>query len=86
LDGIGDGEVMNGIRCAISLGFDKHDRPRYVRQGAQWGGSRIGFNRNGVPVRYFMARIFGSHSEAKRELRHWRDAYPDARIVDEVEL
>lgn len=77
---------MNGIRCAISLGFDKYDRPLYVRTGAQWRGTGVGANRHGKPVRYFLARIFGSHSEAKRELRHWRDDYPDARIVDEVEL
>jgi hypothetical protein len=78
---------MNGIRCAISLGFDKHGRPAYVRQGAPWHGTGIGTSRDGNPVRYFLARAFGSHSEAKREMRnYWLATYPDARIVDEVDL
>lgn len=67
-----DGEAMNGIRCAIFLLTDGYRRPIFVGDG--------------VPEYFMRARIFGSHSEAKRELRHWTDSYPDARIVDEVDL
>ena len=72
---------MNGIRCAISLDEvivttmdgDKRNIGAFV---SYW---------NTAHHKSF-TRIFGSHSEAKRELEKWLPEWTDARIVDEVEL
>lgn len=67
---------MNGIRCAIRFSVD------------EYGGVFVPY----VDKKWFYPwpqciRIFGSHSEAKRELRnYWLDAYPDAKMVDETEI
>lgn len=67
---------MNGKRCAIFLVNDPVTaddiRSTYV---SPHGG-----------LTCHWPRIFGSHSEAKRELTKWLPAWPDAKIVDEAEL
>ena len=68
---------MNGIRCAISLELSEFG-PVYVSKYLERTGTNVNVKRH--------ARIFGSHSEAKRELEKWLPEWPDARIVDEVEL
>jgi hypothetical protein len=64
---------VNGIRCAILL---EETRNRwgdfYV---SHWGATC------GAP-----ARVFGSHSEAKKQLPKWVKQWPEAQIVDEVDL
>lgn len=71
---------MNGIRCAISLEETEEvdDGINLERWLTKWGARYLLFPR--------LIRIFGSHSEAKRELKHWIDEYPDARIIDEGDL
>ena len=71
---------MNGKRCAIFLGtfncgppHAQYDVTLYV---SVW---RTEHNKE-------FARIFGSHSEAKRELKKWLPAWPGAKIVEERDL
>jgi hypothetical protein len=73
---------MNGIRCAIRLHIGKGTcgMPTFIRYRKS---CMFKLNTTHVPQN---ARIFGSHSEAKRELAKWLPEWPDARIVDEVEL
>lgn len=74
---------MNGIRCTILLDSGEHNGVPWYRYQAWYG--RKSFTHI-EPFNPSWRRIFGSHSEAKRELKHWTDSYPDARIVDEVDL
>jgi hypothetical protein len=68
---------MNGKRCAILVteATNQDECDGYASK---------------LPVKLTMLtdyiRIFGSHSEAKRELTKWLPEWPDARIVDEEEL
>lgn len=71
---------MNGKRCAIRLGkaadsWYNYDDWCYVK-------------RRGPEPTIITSRacIFGSHSEAKRELKKWLPAWPDAKIVEEMDL
>jgi hypothetical protein len=69
---------MNGKRCAIWLSLSIHG-PLYVaKYNAVNCTTNVNIHRH--------VRLFGSHSEAKRELAKWLPEWPDAKIVDEVEL
>lgn len=70
---------MNGVRCAIRCNPITQTRPLYLKHWTYLANKL--YQSHG-----FVTRIFGSRSEAKRELRHLIDAYPHARIVDEVDL
>jgi hypothetical protein len=72
---------VNGKRCAIRLGEMEIPRVQpapfmVTKYIAPWGTTST----------KDCARIFGSHSEAKRELAKWLPGWPNAKIVDEVEL
>jgi hypothetical protein len=76
---------VNGIRCAISLDATELDRSQFgdLYDVGRW----VTRHGDGYPIFPGVIRIFGSHSEAKRELRnYWLDAYPDAKVVDETEI
>lgn len=73
---------MNDKRCAIFLGdigfattnLDIDYEDVYVSK------------RNEITAITSLRRIFGSHSEAKRELEKWLPEWSDAKIVEESEL
>lgn len=71
---------MNGKRCAIYLGTLTSGGPEYPRYtnyfASTWNDAHYST----------FARIFGSHSEAKRELVKWLPSWPDATIVEEMDL
>lgn len=71
---------MNGIRCVIRLSrFETPTADMFVgRFGPVLVGPRFCGQKH--------TRRFGSHTEAKRELKCWIDAYPNVKIVDEAEL
>lgn len=68
---------MNGKRCAILLELSEFG-PVYVDKYRSSQGTKINVRR--------WACIFGSHSEAKRELAKWLPAWPNAKIVNEEDL
>ena len=58
-------------------------------RGAEWYVTKTNSSvicRNSVVFARWIIRIYGSHSEAKRELEKWLPEWPDAKIVDEVDL
>lgn len=73
---------MNGKRCAVLLGDRCVFEGKVINLGYDYSVTVTGHAAGVVQIR----RIFGSHSEAKRELPKWRDEWPHARIVDEGEL
>lgn len=73
---------MNGKRCAIRIARDEFNcEDLFV---STFGGCVVLGEFSGGLAKYL--RIFGSHSEAKRELEKWLPAWPDAKIVDEGDL
>lgn len=70
---------MNGKRCAIFLGIIKLGGPVYPIDTNYFVSSRYG-------ITCYWPRIYGSHSEAKRELKKWLQEWPNAKIVEEGDL
>lgn len=73
---------MNGKRCAIHLGMRCVYEGRFLNLGYNYRVTITGHATGSGGIR----RIFGSHSEAKRELVKWLPSWPDATIVEEMDL
>lgn len=71
---------MNGKRCAILLGVRA-----FAVGDDDVDEEEVFVSPRGAPCAWRI-RIFGSHSEAKRELTKWLPAWPDAKIVEERDL